>query len=61
MGSKKEARQAGKLGRATYQRRYTGSIPREEFERGCAALGAMWMLLWCLMWSVETGLIPCPW
>lgn len=57
MGSKKEARQAGKLGRATYQRRYTGSIPQEEFERGCGMLGAMLLAAWCLMWAVETGLL----
>lgn len=57
MAEKKKARQAGKLGRATYQRRYTGSIPQEEFERGCGMLGAMLLAAWCLMWAVETGLL----
>ena len=55
MPDKKEARQAGKHGRATYcYRQYTGIIPRRDFERGCWALGAMiaaFMAL-ALVWEV---------
>lgn len=54
MPDKQEARQAGKLGRATYQRRYTGIIPHRDFERGCFALGALLLAEWaviCLMWA----------
>ena len=44
MPDKKEARRSLQAGRATYRERYTGSILREEFERGCRALGAMFAL-----------------
>ena len=45
MPDKKEARRAGKHGRAAYcGRQYTGIIPREDFERGCWAIGAMFAL-----------------
>lgn len=60
MAVKEEARRGSESGRATCGG-HSYRIPQRDFERGCAALGAMWLLLWCLMWSVETGLIPCPW
>lgn len=55
MPGRKEARRAGKHGRATYcKRQYTGIIPREDFERGCWALGAMFALamLAAFVWEV---------
>lgn len=57
MEGKKEARRSLAAGRATYRERYTGSIPRKDFERGCRWLGAMLLAAWCLMWAVETGLL----
>lgn len=57
MPDKKEARRSLAAGRATYRERYTGSIPQEEFERGCKWLGSMLLAAWCLMWAVETGLL----
>lgn len=57
MPDKKEARRSLQAGRATYRERYTGSIPQEDFERGCKMLGSMLLAAWCLMWAVETGLL----
>lgn len=57
MPDKKEARRSLAAGRATYRERYTGSIPQEDFERGCKMLGSMLLAAWCLMWAVETGLL----
>lgn len=53
MSDKKEARRSLQAGRATYQRRYTGSLPQEDFERGCKMLGSMLLAAWCLMWAWE--------
>lgn len=60
MQVKKEARQGSDPGRATCDR-HSYRIPQEEFERGSAVFGAAWLLGWCLLWSVETGLIAWPW
>lgn len=53
MPDKKEARRAANQG-AQRSGSYTGSIPREEFERGCRALGAMFALamLAAFVWEV---------
>ena len=44
-------------GRAAYRGRYTGSIPRKDFERGCAALTAMFavMMAFVTLWEVIVG------
>lgn len=54
MPGKKEARRSLAAGRATYRGRYTGSIPREDFERGCRMIGAMFALamLAAFVWEV---------
>lgn len=54
MPDKKEARRSLQAGRATYRGRYTGSIPREDFERGCRMIGAMFALtmLAAFIWEV---------
>lgn len=57
MQAEKEERRVCKHGRSTYRERYTGSIPQEEFGRGCKMLGSMLLAAWCLMWAVETGLL----
>ena len=57
MQAEKEERRDCNHGRSTYRERYTGSIPQEDFERGCKMLGSMLLAAWCLMWAVETGLL----
>lgn len=57
MQAEKEERRDWNHGRSTYRERYTGSIPQEEFGRGCKMLGSMLLAAWCLMWAVETGLL----
>ena len=60
MSMQEKARRGSESGRAVRGGR-SYRIPQEEFERGCRRLCAMWLAAWILMWSVETGLIPCPW
>lgn len=60
MAMQEKARRGSEPGRAVRGGR-SYRIPQEEFERGCRRLCAMWLAAWILMWSVETGLIPCPW
>lgn len=57
MAEKREARRDCNHGRATYRERYTGRIPQEEFDRGCRIIGIAFLAAWCLMWSIETGLL----
>lgn len=57
MQEEKEERRDCNRGRSTYRERYTGSIPQDEFGRGCKMLGSMLLAAWCLMWAVETGLL----
>lgn len=53
MPDKKEARRAANQG-AQRSGSYTGSIPREDFERGCRMIGAMFALsiLAAFVWEV---------
>lgn len=60
MMGEKEARRDCNHGRATCDE-HSYRIPQDDFERGCRWLCAMWLACWVLLWSVETGLIPCPW
>ena len=57
MPDKKEARRSLQAGRATYRGRYTGSIPRGEFERGCKLLCAMFaaFMAFVTVWEVMVG------
>ena len=57
MPDKKEARRSLQAGRATYRGRYTGSIPRGEFERGCKLLCAMFaaFMAFVTVWEVMAG------
>ena len=59
-GKGSRARRTSKDGRAMrWPRSYR--IPQEERDLGAIAACAMWLAGWCLLWSVETGLIPCLW
>lgn len=60
MSMQEKARRGSEPGRAVRGERFY-RIPQEEFERGCRWLCAMWLACWILLWSVETGLVPCPW
>ena len=53
MTEKKEARRSLAAGRATYRGRYTGSIPRGEFERGCKLLCAMFVAVMAFVTALE--------
>ena len=55
----REARQAGKHGRAAHcGTQYTGSIPREEFERGSYLLGGTLLAWWCLVIGFGMAVLP---
>lgn len=53
MPDKKEARRAANQG-AQRSGSYTGSIPRDDFERGCMALSAMFVafMAFVTVWEV---------
>lgn len=60
MVEKQEARRDGDRGRAACRRR-SYRIPQKEFERGAFAACVAWLVGWCLLWAVETGLVAWPW